>query len=77
MDLMQLVITVCALSPHTCQETRLTFSYRGSLQQCAMAAPPYIAQWIGEHPSWSAVRWRCEYPHSKEKAEAGAKVSAD
>jgi hypothetical protein len=36
--------------------------------QCAMAAPPYIAQWIGEHPKWTAVKWRCEYPHSHEKA---------
>jgi hypothetical protein len=27
-----------------------------------MAAPPYIAQWIGEHPKWNAVRWHCEYP---------------
>ena len=36
-------------------------------RQCAMAAPPYIAQWIGEHPKWTAVKWRCEYPHSNEK----------
>jgi hypothetical protein len=27
-----------------------------------MAAPPYIAQWIGEHPKWTAVRWHCDYP---------------
>ncbi len=26
-----------------------------------MAAQPYIAQWIGEHPKWTAVKWRCEY----------------
>lgn len=78
MDLMQLLITVCAVaSPHTCQETHLTFSYRGSPQQCAMAAPPYIAQWIGQHPNWQAVRWHCEYPHSREKVEAGDGTSAD
>jgi hypothetical protein len=33
-----------------------------------MAAPPYIAQWIGDHPKWQAVRWRCEYPHTHDKA---------
>ena len=70
MDLIDLVITVCAvLSPNTCEEKHLVFSANFSLQQCAMAAPPYIAQWIGEHPKWTAVKWRCEYPHSKEKAD--------
>ncbi|MBV9531219.1 MAG: hypothetical protein JO283_09155 [Bradyrhizobium sp.] len=71
MNPMDLVITVCAvLSPTTCQETRLVFSSDASLQQCAMAAPPYIAQWVGEHPKWIAVKWRCEYPHSNDKADA-------
>jgi hypothetical protein len=32
-----------------------------------MAAQPYSAQWVGEHPKWTAVKWRCEYPHSHEK----------
>ena len=44
------------------------FSWSGSLRQCVMAAPPYIAQWVGEHPKWNAVKWRCEYPHSNDKA---------
>jgi hypothetical protein len=35
-----------------------------------MGAPPYIAQWVGEHPKWNAVKWRCEYPHSNDKADA-------
>ena len=39
-----------------------------------MAAPPYIAQWIGEHPKWTAVKWRCEYPHSNDKAD-GSKLT--
>ena len=62
-------VTVCAvLSPATCEEQHLVFSYAGSPTQCAMAAPPYIAQWIGDHPKWQAVRWRCEYPHPNDKA---------
>jgi hypothetical protein len=70
MNPIDLIITVCAvLSPTTCEETHLTFSYSGSLRQCAMAAPPYIAQWVGEHPKWTAVKWRCEYPHTNDKVE--------
>jgi hypothetical protein len=30
-----------------------------------MGAMPYIAQWVGEHPKWKAVKWRCEFPHSR------------
>ena len=72
MNPIDLVITVCAvLSPTTCEETRLVFDSNISLTQCAMAAPPYIAQWVGEHPKWTAVKWRCEYPHSGDKADVG------
>ena len=72
MNPIDLIVTVCAvLSPTTCEETHLVFSYNGSLRQCVMAAPPYIAQWVGEHPKWTAVKWRCEYPHTNDKADAG------
>jgi hypothetical protein len=71
MNPIDLIVTVCAvLSPATCEETHLVFSGGASLQQCVMGAPPYIAQWVGEHPKWNVVRWRCEYPHSKDKADA-------
>jgi hypothetical protein len=77
MDTINLIITVCAvLSPTTCEEQRLIFSSSGSLRQCTMAAPPYIAQWIGEHPNWTAVKWRCEYPHMREKAENNSTSAA-
>jgi hypothetical protein len=77
MNPMNLVLTVCAvLSPTTCEEQRLVLSWNGSLAQCAMAAPPYIAQWVGEHPKWKAVRWRCEYPHTNDKAETGGATRA-
>jgi hypothetical protein len=72
MNPVDLIVTVCAvLSPATCEETHLVFNWSGSLQQCVMGAPPYIAQWVGEHPKWNAVKWRCEYPHSNDKADAG------
>jgi hypothetical protein len=68
MGLIELVITVCAIAQaDACRDQHLQFADGGSLAQCTMAAPPYIARWIGEHPKWYAVRWRCEYPgHSRD-----------
>jgi hypothetical protein len=62
MGLMELIITVCATAQMSvCEDQRLPFEANMSLKQCAMAAPPYIAQWIGDHPKWTAIRWHCEY----------------
>jgi hypothetical protein len=73
MNPINLVLTVCAvLSPTTCEEQRLALSWSGSLTQCTMAAPPYVARWVGEHPKWTAVKWRCEYLHGNQKTETGA-----
>jgi hypothetical protein len=72
MNPIDLIVTVCAvMSPNVCEEQHLVFSFSGSPRQCAMAAPPYIAQWIGEHPKWTAVRWRCEYPNANRRADIG------
>ena len=77
MDMMDLVVTVCALAaPANCEEKHLEFAFNGSLQQCVMAAPPYIARWVDEHPKWSAVRWRCEYPHPPDRTEVPARMQA-
>jgi len=63
MGLIELVVTVCSIvQPSMCQDEHLQFASSGSLRQCAMNAQPFIAQWIGEHPKWHAVRWHCEYP---------------
>jgi len=70
MDLIAIVVTVCALAhPDHCEEQRLEYMWYGSLRQCVVSAQPYIAQWIGEHPKWSVKRYHCEYPHAKEKAD--------
>lgn len=77
MNIINLILTVCSLvSPTTCEERSLAFSADFSLRQCAMAAQPYIAQWSGEHPKWQTVKWRCEYPHSNDKASAAAPPTA-
>ena len=66
MGFVELVITVCAVAqPTFCEDQHLQYAGNVSLRQCTMAAPPYIAQWIGEHPKWKAVRWHCEYPWQK------------
>jgi hypothetical protein len=66
MGFLELVITVCAVAhPTLCEDRHLQFSSGESLRQCANGAPPYIAQWIGDHPKWTAVRWHCEYPGTK------------
>src|SRR6476619_952971 len=66
MGLIELIVTVCAVAlPTQCEDQHLQYASAGSLNQCAMGAPPYIAQWIGDHPKWTAVRWHCEYPRGK------------
>jgi hypothetical protein len=70
MGLVEIVLTVCALSlPDQCHDQHLQFApgLSMSLKQCAMNAQPYIARWIGEHPKWLAVRWRCDYGGREQK----------
>ena len=44
--MIELILTVCALNaPSQCEEQRLQFVSQGSLMQCMMQAPPYIAAW--------------------------------
>jgi hypothetical protein len=67
MGLIELIVTVCAVAqPNQCEDQHLQFESNGSAYQCVMAAPPYIAKWIDEHPKWRAVRWRCEHPGQRE-----------
>ena len=76
MGLVELIVTVCALSlPSQCEDQHLSFKANMSLNQCVMNAQPYIAQWINEHPKWVAVRWRCDYGGSKEKPDSSLKTA--
>jgi hypothetical protein len=75
MNSIDLIVTVCAvLSPATCEETHLVFSGGGSLQQCVMGAPPYIARWVGEHPKWSAANIPIAMPR---QTRPGQRLRAD
>jgi hypothetical protein len=66
--LIEIILTVCAIAnPANCEEKELQFAWEGSLKQCMMAAQPYIAEWIGQHPAWRAMKWSCDYPGSKKR----------
>src|SRR6202000_668053 len=71
--MIEIVLTVCAIAnPANCEDKYLQFAWDGSLNQCMMAAQPYIAQWIGNHPQWTATKWTCENPgHGKRKIGFG------
>jgi hypothetical protein len=76
MGLIELVVTVCALSlPGQCEDQHFSFSADMSLNQCVMNAQPYIAQWINEHPMWVAVRWRCDYVGSRRKPNSSLQTA--
>ncbi len=66
--LIEIILTVCAIAnPANCEEKSLQFVWEGSIQQCMMAAQPYIAQWIGQHPAWRATKWSCDYPGNRKR----------
>jgi hypothetical protein len=68
--MIQIVVMVCRLGhPDLREEQRLQFAWQDSLRQCAMAAPLYVAQWIGEHPRWTVKNYHCEYPGLRDRAE--------
>jgi hypothetical protein len=65
-NFIELILTVCTLAqPAACDERRLLFSSESSsLRGCMIQAQPFIAQWVGEHPSVRVSRWRCALPGS-------------
>ncbi len=68
MNLVDLIVLVCSLaSPNACREEHLLVETQGPLTACVMQAQPYLAHWIGEHPTLHIVRWRCEWPDAEGK----------
>ena len=58
MGLVELIVTVCALSlPGQCEDQHLSFPANVSLHQCVMNAQPYIAQWINGRPFLPQYTW--------------------
>lgn len=68
MNLVDLVVLACTLvTPTVCHQYHNLFQASGSLTSCTMQAPPYLAQWAGEHPSLRIVRWRCAWPGQEDQ----------
>lgn len=66
--MIEIILTVCAIAnPSNCEEKDLQYAWEGSIQQCMMAAQPYIAQWIDQHPAWFVTKWSCDYPGSRKR----------
>lgn len=63
--LVALIMTVCLHADRgQCQDREFIFESRGSLMQCMLGAPPFIADWSQTHPKWTVARWRCADPGS-------------
>ena len=63
MNLIDLILMACAIaSPNACHEYHVIFQSAGSLQSCMIQAPPYLAQWNEQHPSYKIMSWRCAWP---------------
>jgi len=69
MGLIEVIMTVCSLAQATgCEEKHLQFiDQGGSLMQCMMKAPAYMAAWSNEHPGRTITKWRCAYPSQEEQ----------
>jgi hypothetical protein len=66
MNFVVIVFLACAVGqPDHCEDKHLQFAWQGSLRQCVMAAQPYIAQWIGDHPQWMVRNTTANTPTPK------------
>lgn len=58
-----IIATICAINaPDQCGEARLQFAEETSILACLRQAPPYLAQYVVEHPNIRVAKWRCAYP---------------
>lgn len=67
--IVEIVMTVCAIAhPSSCEQRNLQLAWNGSLRECSLAAPPVIAQYMGNFPAWTVSRWSCQYPGQKKQS---------
>lgn len=58
--MLTIVISACLLSdPNVCKEYKLPLDGDMDTTQCAMFAPPFLANWSNDHPQWQVKRWVC------------------
>ncbi len=59
--MLSIILSACLVSnPGQCKDFKIPLDVNMDALQCAMAAPPYFAQWAEEHPGWQIRRWKCQ-----------------
>ena len=58
--MLSMILMACLMNdPSVCKEYKVPLSEAMDANQCAMYAPPFVAQWAGEHPGLLVTRWSC------------------
>jgi len=59
--MLSIILSACLVAdPNQCRDFKIPLDVDMDVGQCAMAAPPYFAQWVEEHPQWQIRRWKCQ-----------------
>jgi hypothetical protein len=60
-SMLTIVLSACLISnPGQCRDFKIPLDVDMDTKECAMAAPPYFAKWVEEHPAWQVRRWKCQ-----------------
>lgn len=59
--MIELVVAVCMIDqPSHCRDVYLNFEAENvTPQQCMMYGQMEMAKWIGDHPGYRIMKWRC------------------
>jgi len=59
--MLSIILSACLVAnPQECRDFKIPLDTSADTLHCAMAAPPYFAQWADEHPAWQIRRWKCQ-----------------
>jgi hypothetical protein len=59
--MLSIILSACLVThPDQCRDFKIPLDVTMDPLHCAMAAPPYFAQWAEEHPQWQIRRWKCQ-----------------
>ncbi len=59
--MLTIVISACLIAdPKSCKDYTLPVDGDMDTVQCALIAPPFLANWQETHPQWTVKRWKCQ-----------------
>ncbi len=59
--MLTIVISACLIAePASCKDYKLPVDGDMDTTQCAMMAPPFLANWADAHPQWQVKKWKCQ-----------------